>query len=216
MHEKKIAYRDLKPENLVFDERGYVKLVDLGLAKFIPAGKTWTICGTPDYIAPEIILHEGHNHAVDCWAIGILIYEMLTGTTPFADSDAMKVYQNILKHDIRIPNSFSKDVADIVKKLLHAQQSKRFGTLKGGLTACMKHKWLANFNFNELIAGKQKAPYVPKIAGKDDISNFGSFDDVADPVSVVFRGFLELLCLVLRMSARKTNRFIQPLHPCFP
>jgi len=183
MHEIKIAYRDIKPENIVFDERGYVKLVDLGLAKHIPAGKTWTICGTPDYIAPEIILHEGHNHAVDCWAIGILIYEMMTGTTPFADSDAMKVYQNILKHDIKIPNSFSKDVADLVKKLLHAQQSKRFGTLKGGLSAVMKHKWMASFNFADLIAGKTKAPYVPKISSKHDTSNFADFDDIPEPVS---------------------------------
>lgn len=182
MHEKKIAYRDLKPENLVFDERGYIKLVDLGLAKAITGGKTWTICGTPDYIAPEIILHEGHNQAVDCWAVGVLIYEMMTGTTPFADNDAMKVYQNILKHDIKIPNSFSRDVADIVKKLLHAQQSKRFGTLKGGLNAVMKHKWLTNQNFADLIAGKTKAPYVPKIASKEDVSNFGHFDDVPQPV----------------------------------
>lgn len=183
MHEIKIAYRDIKPENIVFDERGYVKLVDLGLAKHIPVGKTWTICGTPDYIAPEIILHEGHNHAVDCWAIGILIYEMMTGTTPFADSDAMKVYQNILKHDIKIPNSFSKDVADLVKKLLHTQQSKRFGTLKSGLSAVMNHKWMASFNFADLVAGKTKAPYVPKITSKHDTSNFADFDDVPEPVS---------------------------------
>ena len=183
MHDKKIAYRDLKPENLVFDERGYLKIVDLGLAKVIPSGKSWTICGTPEYIAPEIILHEGHNHAVDCWALGILIYEMMAGTTPFADVDAMKVYQNILRHDIKIPSSFSKDVADIVKKLLHAQQSKRFGTLKGGLSIAMKHKWLANVNFPDLISGKSKAPYVPKVSSKDDTSNFGAFDEVPLPVS---------------------------------
>lgn len=232
MHEKKIAYRDLKPENLVFDERGYIKLVDLGLAKLIPSGKSWTICGTPEYIAPEIILHEGHNHAVDCWALGVLIYEMMAGTTPFADADAMKVYQNILRHDIKFPTSFSRDCSDVVKKLLHAQQSKRFGTLKGGLTAAMKHKWLGNFNFPDLVAGKAKAPYVPKIASKDDTSNFGAFDEIPLPVSPPTPHFhpptshsspLSLFLILSRFSLfTQTNRLpcslssSQPISPWTP
>ena len=82
MHAKKVAYRDLKPENLVLDNRGYVKLVDLGLAKVVP-GKTWTLCGTPDYLAPEVILNEGHDKAVDYWALGCLVYEMIHGGAPF-------------------------------------------------------------------------------------------------------------------------------------
>jgi len=80
LHAKKIAYRDLKPENLVMDSKGYVKLVDFGLAKQLLSGKTWTLCGTPDYLAPEIILNEGHDLAVDYWALGVLIFEMVVGT----------------------------------------------------------------------------------------------------------------------------------------
>lgn len=79
LHAKKIAYRDLKPENLVMDSKGYVKLVDFGLAKQLLSGKTWTLCGTPDYLAPEIILNEGHDLAVDYWALGVLIFEMVVG-----------------------------------------------------------------------------------------------------------------------------------------
>jgi len=84
MHEKKIAYRDLKPENLVMDSVGYVKVVDFGLAKVIDGGKTWTLCGTPAYLAPEIVLNDGHDWAVDYWALGVFLYEMTSGREPFA------------------------------------------------------------------------------------------------------------------------------------
>ena len=95
LHEKRIAYRDLKPENLVFDEKGYIKLVDFGLAKVLTSGKTWTLCGTPDYLAPEIILNEGHDLAVDYWALGILIFEMVVGIPPFYAEDPMEVYEKV-------------------------------------------------------------------------------------------------------------------------
>ena len=92
LHAKKIAYRDLKPENLVMDSKGYVKLVDFGLAKQLLSGKTWTLCGTPDYLAPEIILNEGHDLAVDYWALGVLIFEMVVGAPPFYAEDPMEVW----------------------------------------------------------------------------------------------------------------------------
>lgn len=81
LHTRGIVYRDLKPENLMVDARGYVKLVDFGFAKYIgQTSKTWTFCGTPEYVAPEIVLNKGHDRAVDYWSLGILIHELLTGT----------------------------------------------------------------------------------------------------------------------------------------
>jgi cGMP-dependent protein kinase len=91
MHERKIAYRDLKTENLVLDESGYVKVVDFGLAKKITSGQTYTFCGTPDYLAPEVILNEGYDWGVDYWGLGVLIYEMTAGVAPFFADNPMDV-----------------------------------------------------------------------------------------------------------------------------
>lgn len=107
LHNKGIIYRDLKPENLLIDEVGYLRLTDFGFAKLCPT-RTYTFCGTPDYLAPEILLNKGHGKAVDWWTFGILLYEMLTGFTPFADEDPMISYQRILDAKVAFPKDFDK------------------------------------------------------------------------------------------------------------
>lgn len=108
LHDKNIIFRDLKPENLLIAEDGYLKLTDFSFAKVVET-RTHTLCGTPEYLAPEIILNLGHGKAVDWWTLGILIYEMNAGIDPFTDEDPMVIYQNILKGKIKFP----KDAKDM-------------------------------------------------------------------------------------------------------
>jgi hypothetical protein len=183
LHAKKIAYRDLKPENLVMDSEGYVKLVDFGLAKQLLSGKTWTLCGTPDYLAPEIILNEGHDLAVDYWALGVLIFEMVVGAPPFYAEDPMEVYEKILTGTPAMPTFFTRNLSDLIKKLLRSQQGKRLGNTRGGTAAVIKHKWFSSFDWAGLEKCETRAPYKPAIASKDDIGNFDVFDEGEMPPS---------------------------------
>nr|XP_046223962.1 cGMP-dependent protein kinase 1-like [Oncorhynchus gorbuscha] len=120
LHVRGIIYRDLKPENILLDHRGYAKLVDFGFAKKVGLGqKTWTFCGTPEYVAPEIILNKGHDVSVDCWSLGILIYELLSGSPPFSGCDPMKTYNIILRgiDMVEFPKKISKSAANLIKRL---------------------------------------------------------------------------------------------------
>ena len=109
LHSLNIVYRDLKPENILINTNGYLKLADFGLAKRLEKrGTTYTLCGTPEYIAPEVILSGGHSFSVDWWTVGILIYEMLVGIDPFNDEDPIIIYKNILKGKFIFPNNVEK------------------------------------------------------------------------------------------------------------
>lgn len=182
MHGLNIVYRDLKPENLILDKDGVLKVVDFGLAKVV-MDRTWTLCGTPDYLAPEIILSKGHNKAVDYWALGVLIYEMCAGFVPFYSDDVMEVYQLILQHDLKFPSHFSRNVIDLVSKLMHANPSKRMGVLRGGTEDIKKVKWFGGFDWGRLLKKDLTPPIIPNCKSANDTRNFDQYpeEDVSAP-----------------------------------
>ena len=180
LHSKNIIYRDLKPENILIKENGYIKLTDFGYAKILDvASKTFTLCGTPGYLAPEIILNKGHNKAVDWWTVGIFLYELLVGIDPFNDDDPMQIYQNIVKGKIIFPTNINKKAKSLIKHLLVSDISKRYGCLKGGVKDIIEHNFFHGFDWRGLIMQKIEAPYIPEVKGKFDTSNYHESKDNA-------------------------------------
>ncbi|KAH8260363.1 hypothetical protein KR026_010106 [Drosophila bipectinata] len=178
LHARGIIYRDLKPENLMLDERGYVKIVDFGFAKQIGASaKTWTFCGTPEYVAPEIILNKGHDRAVDYWALGILIHELLNGAPPFSAPDPMQTYNLILKgiDMIAFPKNISRWAVQLIKRLCRDVPSERLGYQTGGIQDIKKHKWFLGFDWDGLSSQLLIPPFVRPIAHPTDTRYFDRF-----------------------------------------
>jgi len=171
---RNIAHRDLKLENLMFDEKGYLKLVDFGFAKVID-GRTFTFCGTPDYLAPEILAHKGHTFAVDWWTLGILTYEMLHGEPPFCEDDQMATFKRISVMDYRISSQINPDAADLIKRLLQHNPSKRYGMLAGGATDVFNHNLCKHIDVEKLTKKELPTPWAPKIKDPLDTSNFDSY-----------------------------------------
>mmetsp|Transcript_17663 Transcript_17663/g.45414 ORF Transcript_17663/g.45414 Transcript_17663/m.45414 type:complete len:323 (+) Transcript_17663:75-1043(+) len=176
LHSKNTIYRDLKPENILLTSSGYLKLTDFGFAKVIEY-RTYTLCGTPEYIAPEVLLNKGHGKPVDWWTLGILTYEMIVGYPPFVDEDPMGIYQKILSGKIVFPKFFDKNAKVLVKKLLTADLGKRFGNLKNGVDDIKKAKWFASLNWDKLLAKEMPAPYKPVVKSETDTSNFEDYPD---------------------------------------
>eukprot|EP00931_Biecheleriopsis_adriatica_P011447 TRINITY_DN112538_c0_g1_i1.p1 TRINITY_DN112538_c0_g1~~TRINITY_DN112538_c0_g1_i1.p1 ORF type:complete len:334 (-),score=97.02 TRINITY_DN112538_c0_g1_i1:44-1045(-) len=175
-HHLDIVYRDLKPENILINGDGYVKLTDFGFAKQIEH-RTYTLCGTPEYIAPEVLLNKGHGKPVDWWTLGILIYEMVVGYPPFVDEDPMGIYQKILAGKITFPKIFNKEAKSLVKKLLTADLGKRYGNLKAGADDIKTHKWFKDLDWNDLLAKKIEPTFKPSVKDAKDTSNFDDYPD---------------------------------------
>jgi len=181
MHSKDIIYRDLKPENLVLELSGYIKIADFGFAKHV-TDKTFTLCGTPDYLAPEIVTGQGHSAGVDWWTLGVLIYEMLASVSPFYASDPLMMYRNIVRGKYKTPKYFSDEVADMVKSLLCRRATKRLGVIAGGASTIKKHPWFVGIDWDAMAGNRYNAPFVPRVASPRDYSNFKQVKDDSGPL----------------------------------
>ena len=174
LHDMGIVYRDLKPENVLIDEKGYLRLTDFGLAKKLKDGeKTNSFCGTPEYLAPEIINGKGYDKNIDWWAFGILIYEMICGIPPFYVQDLDKMYNLIKNEKIKFDRKFliSKDAKDLMSRLLDKNVENRL-CVHEGIEELKKHPFFQSIDFDAIQRKEIEAPYIPKIKNNTDVQNF--------------------------------------------
>mmetsp|Transcript_28110 Transcript_28110/g.59885 ORF Transcript_28110/g.59885 Transcript_28110/m.59885 type:complete len:763 (-) Transcript_28110:173-2461(-) len=176
MHQRKIIFRDLKPENLLLNEEGHIKLTDMGLAKVVVAGKTFTTCGTPDYFAPELIQSAGHTRALDWWTLGILTFELLVGRPPFESASPMQIYQKVVKgiDKVAFPKKLRGPPEALIKGLCRSEPSERLPMKKGGIQNVQESAWYNGFDWNAMKNLSMPAPYKPSVKSKKDFANFSA------------------------------------------
>jgi cGMP-dependent protein kinase len=173
LHSLNVMYRDLKPENLMLSQNGYLKLVDFSFAKFIkPGSKSYTVCGTPQYMSPEQLNQSGHSLAVDWWALGVLIFEMVNFNPPFFHEDECSMYRSIKDVCFHFLPRNSLELRFVVNGLLRKTPETRLGMGKSGCYGLKKTKWFKNLDWSLLQDQKAPAPYIPLVDDNRDVRQF--------------------------------------------
>jgi protein kinase X len=185
LHNIDIIYRDTKPENILIDRNGHIVLTDFGFAKKI-TDRTFTQCGTPEYLAPEIIKSRGHGKGVDWWASGVLLFELICGCPPFYDENPIKIYEKVIQGKLSFPKSLDnpkyRDVKDLITQLLIQDRTKRLGCLKNGTDDVKNHRFFKNIDWIKAF-NKQMIPYyLPPVKLSDDTSLFDQYQESEDSI----------------------------------
>lgn len=179
MHHRMILYRDLKPENILIDRAGFPVIVDLGFAKVVQ-NKTYTLCGTPWYIAPEVILGRGHDKGADYWSLAVMLHEMISGVTPFDNygTDQMTLFKAIVNGKMKVLKMTSS-ASDLIKRVLVTKPSHRLGNLAGADLDLRKHPYFKTVNYDKIIEKKVQVPWKPELKDALDTSDFDNWDHMS-------------------------------------
>ena len=192
LHKNNIIYRDLKPENILLDENGHIKLTDFGLSKIvndINKDRTYTICGTPEYVAPEVLTGKGYNKSVDWWSLGIVLYEMLCGYSPFREAREridIEIYFKPIHHD----NLISDIAFDLISKLIEPNCEKRLGYGILDSIEIKNHQFFKDINWKKVERKEIEPEYKPVLKKPGDVSNFDEMFTEMDPYSYKDKGKL--------------------------
>ena len=179
LHKNKMLYRDLKPENILIDKTGHIKLIDFGLSKIIkkPKEKAYTICGTPQYLAPEILANQGYDSTVDWWSLGCVLYELLIGRAPYKILLGDSLNEDLYKTKILIPDYVTKEAQDLITKLLVVNPKKRIGYGENGSNKIKQHPYFKGINWKDALNQKLKPPFIPNLNDEADLKYFNSIEN---------------------------------------
>jgi len=174
LHEKlDVIHRDIKPENIMFGSDGHIKLTDFGLAK--ATQKAFSLCGTPEYVAPEIIIGDGYGKEVDWWTLGCFLYEVVVGKSPFYSDRRENMPMDIVEKTPEFPNTMSRELKDLILKLLAKEPERRLG--HKGAEEVKSHSFFKGIHWEDVLKKRLRPPFVPTLTSQKDVRYFR---DVAD------------------------------------